>query len=378
MVTVLVLFTFAALASLTFIALSNAFFFPRLTRRAPLTETPLVSILIPARNESAVIVETLKQHLASDYLRFEVILLDDQSTDGTADLARALNDPRLTVIEGAPLPDGWLGKNWACQQLAQQARGDVLVFTDADVRWQPAALRQVVALMHDSRADLVTVWPTQHTVTWPERLVVPLMALVVLTYLPVIGAHFTRLSVFAAANGQCMAWRRKAYQSAGGHESVRDNVLEDVTLARRAMRAGGKLRMYDGAGLIGCRMYHDWPSVRDGYAKNILAGYGGSVPALILATVFHWLIFMFPWALLLLSAFPAFSQWAWYAVALIALGLGLRMFSAAFSRQRVLDSLLMPVSVLLMTLIAFRAIRWRKGNAAQWKGRTIQQVSTTR
>lgn len=378
MMTLLVLFTFAALASLTFIALSNVLFFPRLTRRARLTETPLVSVLIPARNESAVIGETLKQHLVSDYPRFEVILLDDQSTDGTPDIARALSDPHLKVIEGAPLPDGWLGKNWACQQLAQQARGDVLVFTDADVRWQPSALGQVVALMHDSRADLVTVWPTQHTVTWPERLVVPLMALVVLTYLPVIGAHFTRLSIFAAANGQCMAWRRNAYQGAGGHAAVRDNVLEDVTLARRAMRAGGTLRMYDGAGLIGCRMYHDWPSVRDGYAKNILAGYGGSVPALILATVFHWLIFMFPWALLIMSAFPAFSHWTWYAVALITLGLGLRMFSAKFSRQRVADSLLMPVSVMLMTLIAFRAIRWRKGNAAQWKGRTIQQVSTTR
>lgn len=376
---VLIFFTFSALAVLIFIAASNTLFSPRLSKpAAPLRDAPRVSVLIPARNESATIGETLKHHLVSDYPNLEIILLDDQSDDGTGDIARGLNAPNLTVMPGAPLPAGWLGKNWACYQMAMQATGDILIFTDADVRWMPSALTQVIAHMQRTRADLLTVWPTQHTVTWAERLIVPLMGMVVIGYLPVIGTHHTDLSVFAAANGQCMAWRREAYQRVGGHESVRDNVLEDVTLARKTMRVGGRLRMFDGAGLVACRMYHNWREVRDGYAKNILAGYGGSVAVLILAAVFHWTLFLFPWALLALSLFAPYTDYLPWALILTGLGLGLRIFTATFTRQRVLDALLMPLSVLMMTRIAWQAIMWRRRGSAQWKGRTIQQVGKTR
>src|SRR5690606_28862766 len=152
-------------------------------------DAPMVSILIPARNEAQVIAGTIRSLLAQHYPNFEIILLDDQSTDGTANLAAqaGAGDSRLRVIGGAPLPEGWLGKNWACQQLSQAARGEYLIFTDADVYWSVDALAALIELTQQTQADLLTVWPTQDTVSAGERLVVPLMALAILGYLPLLA-----------------------------------------------------------------------------------------------------------------------------------------------------------------------------------------------
>ncbi|HRF95694.1 MAG TPA: glycosyltransferase family 2 protein, partial [Aggregatilineales bacterium] len=282
---------------LTIISLNmllNLIIFPRLSAKSS-TETPFVSVMIPARNESAVIANTVSAWLSQTYPHYEILLLDDHSTDNTAQIARDAGGDcdRLRILSGAPLPDGWMGKNWACHQMAGVAKGDILLFTDADVRWSPEGLNALVADMTARHADLYSVWSTQETVTWGERLVVPLMALVILGYLPLIGVHYIPLGIFGAANGQCMAWRKSAYQQIGGHERVKGNVLEDVTLARMVKSAKLRLRMADGAGLVTCRMYQNWHEVKNGYAKNILAGYGSPL-ALIVGTIFHWLIFIVP------------------------------------------------------------------------------------
>jgi chlorobactene glucosyltransferase len=324
-----------------------------------------VSVLIPARNEAAVIEATLHSLLTQSHPNFEIILLDDHSTDATAAIAARLakTEPRLRVITGQPLPTDWLGKNWACHQLAQAAQGNTLLFTDADVSWQPGALAALTAEMARTGADLLTVWPTQRTQTWAERLVVPLMSLVTVGYLPWPLVHFSPWPVFAAANGQCMAFTRRAYREISGHSRVRANVLEDVTLSRLVKAHGLRLRMADAAGLITCRMYPDWPAVRDGFAKNILAGYGGRVSLLLLAALFHWLVFVLPW--------PALAVDARFAAPLV-LGLGVRALSAAATRQRVSDALLMPLSVLWMTRIAGQAISWQwRYGGPLWKGRLI-------
>lgn len=366
----LLIFTSAALIVISLTAILNVLIFPRLKAQPPPEDAPLVSVLIPARNEAHVIGQTVRKWLAQTYPNYEVLLLDDASTDGTGDIARDASggDPRLRVLNGTPLPEGWMGKSWACQQLAQHAQGEILVFTDADVQWQPEALNALIAPMLRHDIDLYTVWPTQHTVTAAERLIVPLMAMVVVGYLPLVMTHHSPFGIFAAANGQCMAWQREAYERVGGHRPVAANVLDDVTLARLAKGGGASLRMADGHHLIACRMYEDWPAVRDGYAKNILAGYG-SVPALLLATLFHWLVFLAPWAWLL-------TPHALWAALLIALGIGVRMLSAVFSHQRAVDALALPVSVLLMTRIAFRALIWHYTGGPRWKGRVIPQTSS--
>jgi len=359
------------------IAVLNSLLFPRLGRATRSTGHPKVSILIPARNEAAVIGRTVRSLLAQSYQNFEIIVLDDQSTDDTAEIVRDLGErsSRLRLIKGQPLPAGWLGKNWACHQLAGAAEGEWLIFSDADVTWTPDALAGLVAEMNQTRADLLTVWPTQQTESWGERLTVPLMALVVLGYLPLPLVHHTPWAAFAAANGQCMAFRRRAYELVGGHNAVRGEVLEDVILARRLKAKGLRLRMADGADRVNCRMYPDWPAVRDGYAKNILAGYGGRVSFLLLATVFHWLVFLLPWVWLGLGwLIPDLPAWPLWPLLLVGLGIGIRALTAVVTRQRVLDALLMPASVLLMTRIAFQAIWWqRRYGGPLWKGRVIKQ-----
>ncbi|NDJ52881.1 MAG: glycosyltransferase [Chloroflexi bacterium] len=371
-------FVTAALFYMVAVGSLNALIFYRL-QPTKLEDFGLrISVLIPARDEAAVIGKTVRRILAQNLPNLELLVLDDNSTDDTRAIAEqaADGDARLQILSGRPLPPGWAGKNWACHQLSQAATGEIIIFSDADVRWAPNALDAVVGLMAETQADLLAVWPTQHTETWGERLVVPLMGFTIMTYLPVLATHHLSWDVFAAANGQCLAFRRRAYDTIGGHEAVKDTVLEDMLLARRIKRQRLRLRVADGAGLISCRMYETWPQVRDGYAKNILAGYGESVLFLAFGALFHWLVFLGPWLWLALGwlsdPLGVYPSWP---LLLIALGSGVRALAAAATRSRVIDALLMPVSVILMTQIAARSVYWywRYGGPL-WKGRVIQRA----
>lgn len=336
---------------------------------------PQASVLIPARNESQVIADTLQRLSKQDYPNFEVILLDDHSTDGTGMIAQQVANEtglNLTILQGKELPSGWGGKNWACHQLGEMANGEILVFTDADVIWHPQALSSVVAQFQNTKADLLTVWPTQQTITWGERLVVPLMAFVTLGYLPHIAVHRTPFSAFAAANGQCMVFRRTSYHQIGGHATVKNAIVEDIRLAQQVKSVGLQLRMADGNGLVSCRMYQNWDDVRNGYAKNIIAGYGDSIIALMVASIFHWLIFLWPLIWLVQSGIQADRVFMLWAIALTVLGILIRMLTAITTRQRALDALLLPVSVILMTVIAIQATYWYvRYGGPRWKGRTL-------
>jgi chlorobactene glucosyltransferase len=378
--TCLALFVTAALLGMLLIAGINTLIFPRLTRHTAIGSTseqpPALSILVPARNEAATIAATVQALLNQEYPRFEVLVLDDQSIDGTAHMAQqaADGDQRLRVLAGEPLPAGWAGKNWACHQLAGAAQHELLLFTDADVAWQPGALSALVALFAQRKADLLTVWPTQITITWGERLVAPLMALAIMAYLPVWLVHHTPYVNAAAANGQCLLFRRAAYRQIGGHAAVRQTIIEDIDLARRIKAAGCRLHMADGAGLIRTRMYHNWASVRDGYAKNILAGYGNSVFLLLGSTLFHLLIFVGPWLWLAAGLFGwGGVGWPAWPLALSLLGVTIRGLTAWSTRQRITDALLMPLSALLMTRIALQALWWQmRFGGPVWKGRVVK------
>ena len=328
-----------------------------------------VSILVPARNEAAVIGPMVTAVLAQTVADWELIILDDQSSDGTAELAlrTAAGDPRVRVVRGQPLPAGWLGKNWACHQLGQAAEGDFLLFVDADVRLAPSAVAGLLALQAQTQADLLTIWPSQITPTWAERLIVPLIPFVIFSYLPLWPVHHTHWVAFAAANGQCLLFRRAAYAQIGGHTAVRGQIVEDVMLAKAIKRAKLRLRMGDGNQLVACRMYTDWGTVRGGLAKNIIAGHGQSVGLLLASAVFHWALFVGPWVALALGQ-------GWAAV-LVGLGVVNRwLVGVRFGRGwagSLLEASLMPVSVLLMTRIAAQAIYWHYTGGPLWKGRRL-------
>ena len=362
------------LTGITGIMILNVFTMLRLGRAPQANEQPRFSVLIPARNEARVIGETVRALLGQSYTNFELILLDDNSTDGTADIARdaAADDERLRIVSGSPLPAGWAGKNWACHQLSQHVTGDYLVFTDADVQWGGGALSALVNELARTDADMLTIWSTQHTETWGERLCVPLMAFVILGYLPHLAVNHIQHRAFAAANGQCLTLRRSAYDVIGGHAAVRNDIVEDIRMAQIAKDKGLRLRMVDGNALVTCRMYTSWSEVRNGYAKNITAGYGDSLVGLFAGSVFHWAVFLFPSLWLLVSLFTGNTQHLMYSGPLTAIGLLIRALTAAATRQRITDALLLPVSVVLMTVIAAQSAYWYlRYGGPRWKGRTI-------
>ncbi|MGD8872515.1 MAG: glycosyltransferase family 2 protein, partial [Gemmatimonadota bacterium] len=242
----------------------------------PGAAAPLVSVIVPARNEAANIERCLASLTESAYPVFEVIVVDDRSTDGTGALARALpagRALRIEVIDGEDLPSGWLGKPWACWQGARIAEGDLLLFTDADTVHGQDLLGRSVAGMVEDEADLMTLVGRQLMETFWERLVQPQVFLTMSCRFPRFEriAHNDRWRD-AIANGQFLLFRREAYEAIGGHEAVRDEVVEDLALAQHVKRAGLALRIRRADTDLATRMYRSLPQLVEGWSKNILTG----------------------------------------------------------------------------------------------------------
>lgn len=265
-----------------------------------------VSVCVPARNEEAGIGACVGSLIDQTHPHLQILVLDDGSTDGTRAILDAFDTPRLRVIPGAPKPDGWLGKHWACAQLAEQADGDILLFADADTWFTSHAVADLAAHMDAHPADdLVTAWPVQRLGSWSERLIVPLVYHTLLTVLPAV--YVSRdprwmpkalrplfRPLFAAACGQFMAFRRGTYRAIGGHAAVKEAVVDDVELAKAVKRAGGRVRMVHGGGTVGCRMYRSHGEVFNGFRKNFLAGFGGNLPLFLAAAVLHLWVYIVP------------------------------------------------------------------------------------
>lgn len=252
----------------------------RQLRRPPRAARVLerVSVLIPARNEAASLPATLRSVLASTGVDdLEVIVLDDGSSDGTAEIARAVADPRLTVLVGAdtPPPAGWLGKPWACIRLAEQATGSALVFIDADVEVAPNGIAAAIQAMRAAGLALVSPYPRQLAVSPLERLVQPLVTWSWAATMPLGWAERSTRPSLSAANGQFLVVDAAAYRDIGGHASVAGEVLEDIALMRAMKRSGQRTATLDGSQIAQCRMYQGNREVVDGYAKSLWDAFNG-------------------------------------------------------------------------------------------------------
>lgn len=331
-----------------------------------------VSVLIPARNEEATIARALDAALANRDVTLEVVVLDDHSTDRTAEIVRAYaaRDPRVRLESAPPLPPGWSGKQHACHVLAGLARYDVLLFQDADVRLAPDAVGRSAAFLLASGAGLASGFPRQETGTLAEALVVPQIHTLLLGYLPMVGLRFTRHPGFGAACGQFILVRRDAYERAGGHAAIRRSLHDGVTLPRAFRRAGIATRLFDATDLATCRMYRGFAEVWDGFSKNATEGMATPV-ALPVWTALLLGGHILPWLLLaaaLVWPMPAaalsVAVTAALAVAALRIGQALRF------RQSLPGALLHPAGVAVMLAIQWNALlRARRGRPATWRGR---------
>lgn len=240
-------------------------------------EVPSVSVLIPARNEAERIEPCLQSVLRQQGVEFRVWVLDDRSTDGTGAIvgAYAARDPRVQLHTGEPLPSGWLGKPWACQQLSAHSTEGYLLFLDADVEMAPKTLARAVAQAQRNRLGLLSLLPVQVMGSLTEQILIPILPWSVLSLLPLGWAKRLRPPVFSAAVGQFMLFNREAYQAIGGHQSVRHSVTEDLLLARRMKAAGFSWALGSGRGAVRCRMYPGGRQAIAGLSRSLLGVFDG-------------------------------------------------------------------------------------------------------
>jgi len=359
------LFSVLVLGGMLAVSLVNLLAAPRLRRDGVVPPSaPLVSLLIPARDESVAMRENLPALSALRYPRLEILILDDESMDGTGALvsAGAALDERIQLLRGAPLPAGWLGKNWACHQLAERAKGEVLIFCDADVTVHPDAVTATVAALEDGY-DALTALPRHRLETWMEYSVVPLVVqLPILSLLPLPLVGKLRSPATALGNGQWIAFRRETYREIGGHRAVKAVVVEDMALARRVKLRGRPLLAALALPLLTVRMYRSPSEVTAGFAKNLYALLGSGPAGLAFALAIFYLAAVHPWV----------TVWRPGGTFLPLIFLtGVRLLGMAFFRHGWRTAASHPLGATLVVLIAGLSLRGHRRGNLTWRGRTL-------
>lgn len=341
-------------------------------------DAPLVSVIVPARDERRNIESCLHAALAARYPALEVIVVDDRSSDGTGEIARALarEDRRVRVIENAELPDGWFGKPWACATGAGAAGGEILCFTDADARHGDGLVARAVHVMLGEGIDMLSVAGRQELGSFWERLVQPqIFWMLAMRYGGTESVNRSAHSKDKIANGQCIFVRRTAYDALGGHGAVRDQVAEDLALAQRMFAAGQRTALFLGRHELTTRMYTSLDEIMAGWRKNMFAGgleampWGrlGRVilPALLLLAPVTTLL---PLLLLAASAIVSIPAWATMGAAFaLAAQVVTWLIVYRWMDAPAAYAPLFPLGATVVALIALQAIG--RGTTVEWKGR---------
>ena len=341
---------------------------------------PRVSILIPARNEAQRIGPCLKSLLTQDYPNYEILVLDDRSTDGTFNLVQTYSQQaskksdrvlQLKVLKGKELPRGWLGKPWACYQLSLKAQGEWLFYIDADTWHLPETLKRTVQMAEKRKADVLSLLTRQITQTWMESLVIPVMAFHLLAFFPARLAlkAESRLNRFAGVSGQFIFIRRSVYRAFGGHQTVKNEVVEDLNFGKQLVQKGYRVVLGDGSDVSFCRMYTTIGEVWDGFSKNFFPAVGYSIPLLINAIGILILGGILPF-IVLIGGFKISLFWPALMFSLVLCLV--RLLQAVQYRMSKWSVLFHPLGCFLFALIGFNSFRWYfwRGHG-YWKGRRL-------
>ena len=322
-----------------------------------------ISVVVPLRNEASNVAELIDSLRAQKNLvHVEYLLLDDNSEDQTLALlyqhTSALSN--FHILNGSTLPQGWIGKTWALQQLFERASGEIIVSVDADVRLVPDAINRAVTLLKNSQLDFLSPYPKQLSFSWSEKLIQPLLQWSWMSTVILRIAEKCSISSMVVANGQFFVVRRAALAQVSGYKSVSDKVLDDVELARALVKQGSHGCVANGAEIASTRMYSSWKQIQAGYGKSLHAAFG-SVFGSALAITFLFLTGIAP-----LIAGITGSTIGWYAYAAVTLT---RVMSSIKTGKNPLAALLHPISsALLIYLIIYS---WLMRGQVQWKGRTL-------
>jgi len=342
---------------------------PQLRDYPPAAAGPLISVVIPARNEARNIERCVRSILAATYPNIEVIVVDDRSTDGTSDLVDRLG---VRLVRGSELPAGWFGKQWALVQGYRVARGELLLFADADTKHEPELIARAVTALATERVDLFSVIPRQEMVTFWERLIQPHVFLALQARVGDLRRlNRTRIAWNAIANGQFILVTRGSYEAAGTHEAVKTSVADDLMLAQTYVRQGLDIFLAHAASDMTTRMYGSLGEIVAGWSKNLALG------APLMAPPVRWVRTLLPYfmwmpALLWVSPPVAWAAFGWDFAA-IATVASLITWIGIYAGERapLHYALLYPLGAVMVAFIMIRSA-WRGGSKVEWRGRTYR------
>jgi chlorobactene glucosyltransferase len=342
----------------------------------PDSELPFVSVLIPARNEERSIRECVESLLIQNYKKFEVIVLNDNSEDGTGMILEELKKKyeELKVVNGKHLPAGWSGKNYACHQLYKASEGEYILFTDADtVHFKDSILNSVTRAIN-RKADLYTLIPKMTLNSFAEKMIMPGIHFTSFTLLPYYLAEKLKSPAFAMGVGPFLLFKRDAYEAIGGHEGVKNDLVEDVRLAKNIKRFGYKVVVNKGLDILSCRMYQSFKEIWEGFSKNIFPGMNYSSLTLFSVFFVYLILFFVPFAGVPVTLITGNDYLMYNFLYQVVLLLIMRVVINSSFKLGFISAVFHPAGVLIISMIGFNSWRWNKtGKGSLWKGRTYSK-----
>jgi len=353
---------------------------PRLDSKIP-EPAPLVSVLIPARNEEENIATCLESLKKQDYPNFEVLVLNDSSSDNTASIVSkiAVEDDRIRLFHGEPLPEVWAGKPFACYQLAKQANGSWLLFVDADTIHAPGMLRSVIAQALELKTSLLSGFPRQLAISLPQKLAIPVLYFILISWVPFWWLHYSKEPKPSLAIGQFLLFTKEAYWQFGGHKAVRARIIEDVWLGVEINKHGGKHIAVDLSPVVSCNMYRNVGEMWEGFIKWIYSVAALSTAALVGLIIAGYIFFLAPFYWFWNELFIVDASLALRAVILsqVAILLAMRWLVDNNFKEPVISTILHPVGFLFLFIsVLYAGARKMLGTGIHWKNRFYSKEST--
>ncbi len=334
-----------------------------------LKDYPLVSVLIPARNEERNIAACLDSMLAQDYPNYEILVLDDNSEDSTSEIIAeyAEKHDKIKAYRGGELLPGWTGKNNACRQLVEKANGAIFVFTDADNTYGSSAIKNSIKFMSKYELDFMSSFPQQITKSISEKIIIPFLDLVIYSFFILWSQYYIKWNIFAAANGQWIVCKKTSYLEIGGHAKVKGRIVEDVSLFREAKRRNMKTLTLAGTGIIYGRMYTSYKEIWHGLSKNIfgIADYNTMLFMCINIVLFVFIIS--PYCIILYS-----NSLFVIIVNFIILLLWKVTLALNFKHNIFISVFMHPIMIFIINALSLNSIYRNKFGDVQWKGRKMK------
>jgi chlorobactene glucosyltransferase len=353
---------------------------PSASSRVP-QPAPLVSVLIPARDEELNIASCLESLQKQDYPNFEILVLDDNSSDNTAAIVRhiAAGDSRIRLISGKPLRKGWAGKTFACHQLAREARGDWFLFTDADTTHAPHMLRSILAMAIDMKTSLLSGFPRQTANSLFQKIATPVWYFIIMSWMPIWLLQRSKRPRMSIAIGQFLFFPRDEYWRIGGHEAVKSRVLEDIWLGVETNRHGGRHIVVDLSPVVSCNMYRTLGDTWKGLARSIYSVAMISPLALTVLIIAGYIIFLSPFYALWNELFviPSPSAWRNVIIFQVSVIMAMRWLVDNHFRSPLISTIMHPFGFAFLVLDVIYALSCRiTGTGIQWKDRLYGKRST--